>query len=234
MVQIPPSIRIGASVSIEMQTADGAREYRSRIEDIEQGMLHVSMPSEKGQPVLIPAGQYVTLSVTTATGANLFVESEVMGRRMQPVPVVIARPISIESNQQRLFHRVNVRIEPAGIWHWLGQGDPPVTSKPTADTASWQLVKGTILDLSGGGLGMLSEADLPKEAWVHIKFPLPISAELVDARGKVMMARPRPHGTETRYQLGVKFEGLSKQDQERIVRANTQHQLEERRKARGL
>lgn len=234
MVQIPPSIKIGASTTIEVQTIDGAKEYKSRLEDLEAHFLLVSMPSERGQFVVIPSGQYVTLSVSTAAAANLFVEGEVVGRRTQPFPVLVVRPISIESNQQRLFHRVQVRIEPTGFWRWIGEGEPPPGTRPADDGEQWQTLHGTIVDVSGGGLGMVSDAELPREAWVQIRFPLPSTKEPFEARGQIMVARPRPHAGKTQYQLGVKFEHLEKREQERLVKANHQFQIEERRRARGL
>ena len=235
VTQIPPSIRVGASCTIEIQTPDGAKEYKSRIEDIEGHYMLVTLPSEKGAFVEIPSGSYVNLTVGTAAGSNLFVEGEVIQRRTQPFPVLVTRPMSIESNQQRLFHRVQVRIEPQGFWRWLGTGDPPAGARPRGgEDPSWQSVDATIVDLSGGGVGMLSHTELPREAWVHIRFPLPVSKELFDANGRIMIARPRPHGDQVQYFLGMKFEGLDKAAQEQVVRANHQHQIEERRKARGL
>ena len=235
MVQIPPSIRVGSTCNIEIQTPDGARDYKSRVEDIEANHLYVAQPSERGQDVEIASGSYVTLGVVNSAGAMMFVEGEVVGRRAQPVPMLQLRPISIESNQQRLFHRVQVRIDPSGVWRWIGSGDPAPTAKPrtAGEDPNWQSVKATIVDLSGGGLGMLSGTELPREAWVLIRFPLPVSKEPFEARGKIMIARPRPVGDEVQFFLGVKFEGLDKTAQERIVRANHQHQIEERRKARG-
>ena len=236
MVQIPPSIRVGSTCKIEIQTPDGAKEYNSRVEDIQAGQLCVAQPSERGQDVEIPAGSMVTLNVINAAGAMMFVEGEVVGRRAQPVPMLQLRPVSIETNQQRLFHRVQVRIEPDGFWRWIGTGDPPPTAKPRTlgEDPNWQKVQGTIVDLSGGGAGLLSPTELPRGAWVYLRFPLPVSKEQFDARARIMIARPRPVGEEIQYFLGTKFEGLDKTAQEKIVRANHQHQIEERRKARGL
>ena len=236
MVQIPPSIRVGSSCNIEIQTPDGARDYKSRVEDIEANQLLVATPSERGQDVDIATGSFVTLGVVNAAGAMMFVEGEVVGRRAQPLSMLVLRPVSIETNQQRLFHRVQVRIEPDGFWHWVGAGDPAPTAKPRtlSQDPNWQKVAGTVVDLSGGGAGLLSPTELPRESWVFIRFPLPVSKEQMDARGRIMIARPRPQGDLVQYFLGMKFEGLDKAAQERIVRANHQHQIEERRKARGL
>ena len=236
MVQIPPSIRVGSSCNIEIQTPEGARDYKSRVEDIDANQLLVSQPTERGQDVEIASGSYVTLGVVNAAGAMMFVEGEIVGRRAQPLSMLVLRPVSIETNQQRLFHRVQVLIEPAGVWGWIGNGDPPPTAKPRAagEDPNWQTLTATIVDLSGGGLGMLAPTELPRESWVYVRFPLPVSKELFDARGKIMIARPRPVADRVQYFLGVKFEGLDKSAQERIVRANHQHQIEERRKARGL
>lgn len=233
-ITLPPSIRIGASASIEIQNEDGSREYKSRVEDIENGLLVVALPSERGELLQVSSGQFVTLAVQTASGSNLFVEAEVMGRRTSPFPVMVARPVSIESNQQRLFHRVQVVIEPTGVWRWVGQSAPSPTSRPSATNANWERVKGMIVDVSGGGVGFLSETELARETHIVIRFPLPAIKEPFEAYGKVMMCRPRPQGAVVRYQHGIKFEGVSKSDQERLIRANHQYQIEERRRARGL
>lgn len=148
--------------------------------------------------------------------------------------MIVVRPISIESNQQRLFHRVQVRIEPTGFWCWIGEGEPPPTARPSRGDANWQTVNGTIVDVSGGGVGMVADVELPREAWVQVRFPLPVTAEPFEARGRVMIARPRPHAGKVQYQIGVQFAGLDKKEQERLVRANHQYQIEERRRARGL
>lgn len=242
MVALPPSIRIGASTTIEVQTDEGAREFKSRIEDIQNSLLHVAMPSERGQLVVVPTGQYVTLSVMTPTGTNMFIEGEVMGRRTQPFPVLVIRPMSVESNQQRNFHRVQLRMEPMALWQWTGTDDPDrkgirpgaEPSGSNGDAGVWQRVTGTILDVSGGGIGLLADSDIPKDSILRVKFPLPVSGEPIELRGRVMISRPRPQGSETKYQSGVQFEEMSPFDQDRLVRAIHQYQLEERRRSRGL
>jgi c-di-GMP-binding flagellar brake protein YcgR len=235
-IALPASIRIGANVTIEVQTREGAREYKSRIEDFEGGNMLITLPSERGEFVLMPAGQFVTLQVSTQSAANLFVEGEIMGRRTQPFPVMLIRPVSVESNQQRLFHRVQIRIEPLGAWRWIGDGKPaPAARLPRgAADPNWQAVHATIVDLSGGGLGMVVDVEIPRESWMGVRFPLPVVGDPFEAHGIVMMSRPRPHAGRQEWHVGIRFEGLSKIDQERIVKANTQHQIEERRKARGL
>jgi c-di-GMP-binding flagellar brake protein YcgR len=236
MVQIPPSIRVGSTCKIEIQTPEGAKEYNSRVEDVEANHLYVATPSERGKDVEIATGAFVTLAVINAAGAMMFVEGEVVGRKAQPLSMLALRPVSIETNQQRLFHRVQVRIAPDGFWRWIGNGDPPPTAKPRTlgEDPNWQKVASTIVDLSGGGAGLLSPTELPRESWAFVRFPLPVTKEQFDARGKIMIARPRPQGDIVQYFLGMKFEGLDKAAQEKIVRANHQHQIEERRKARGL
>jgi c-di-GMP-binding flagellar brake protein YcgR len=231
---VPPSIRIGAMATIEIHSQDGAREFKTRVEDIENGFLVVATPTERGELVILPVGQVVTLAVQTASGSNLFVEGEVMGRRNAPFPVVVVRPVSIESNQQRNFHRVQVRIDPLGVWHWIGQGEPPPGARPSASDANWQLIACTIVDLSGGGVGLISETELPRDGHMYLRFPLPVFGDVLDARGRVTICRPRPIQDKVQFQVGVRFDGVSKVDQERIVKANTQFQLEQRRKARGL
>jgi c-di-GMP-binding flagellar brake protein YcgR len=233
MVAIPPSIRIGAAATIEVQTVDGAQEYKSRIEDIESNVLHVAVPTERGQLVMIPIGQHVTLSVLTVTSANLFVEGEIMGRRMQPLPVLVIRPIRIELNQQRNFHRVRIRVEPNSLWLWTGADGDTLTVGNDGDADMWRGIGGTIVDISGGGVGLLSDIELAKDAIVRLKFRLPLTDEPLEARGRITICRPRLSGKDTKYLAGIQFEGLSRGDQDRLARVIHQYQIEERRRQRS-
>lgn len=235
-VQIPPSVRIGANILMEVQTPEGQREYKSRVEDIEDGTLVIAMPSERGELVMLNQGEYCTLNIMTVSAAQVFAEGEIIGRRAQPVPLLVIHPFYVETRQQRTFHRVQVRIEPMGVWWWTRPEDKVgLSRRPSAANkdGGWQSYNAVIVDLSGGGLGLLASEELPRGTNMFVRFPLPVTQELMEVRGRITSSRARPKGDQMFYLLGIQFEGLSQQDQERIVKANTRHQIEERRKGLG-
>lgn len=255
MVTIPPTIRIGTPLTLEAQMPEGTKEFKSRLEDIEDGMLLVGTPSEKGQFVPIAVNEYVTLQLSTASSAQVFIEGEIISRRNAPFPVLCIRPISFESKQQRDFHRVQARIDPQAVWHWKGApaaqpqdaaaavGTSPAAVAANAEAATaedggewWQAVDAAIVDLSGGGLGLLADSSVPSGAHLRISFPLPMNEGRLEVDGNVMISRMRPgrdRRERTRYQLGVRFENLTRPDQERLVRAIHRFQIEQRRRAQG-
>ena len=271
MVAIPSTVRIGASVIIEVQTPDGTKEYKSRLEDIEDNQLLIQVPTDRGQIVHISTNEYVTLQIATQSAVQMFSEGEVVAKRTDPFPMLVIRPISFESKQQRDFHRVQARIEPQAVWRWMGKVAPQVsgvaaqkvpthgamvdgtTVKSGAEDGNgsadggdaapaeeatdwWKAGDAAIVDISGGGLGLLSEENVPSGARLRLSFPLPLDEGKLEVGGQVMISRLRPardRRDRTRFQLGVKFEDLNRPDQERLVRAIHRFQIEQRRRAQG-
>ncbi|TAM57983.1 PilZ domain-containing protein [bacterium] len=76
--------------------------------------------------------------------------------------------------------------------------------------------EGWINDLSGGGVKLVTEEDLPAGGVVMLRFKLPESSEPIDARGRVVLSyRDCPRGS---YALGVTFVAIDARQRERIVR----------------
>lgn len=273
MVELPSGLRVGASVTIEMNTHEGTREFKSRVEDIAEGEIAIMMPTERGVPVLIPLNEFISVSTVLPSAAQLFIEGEVVGRRGEPVPMLVVKPLRYQMTQKRQSFRVQARIEPEALWRWVDTAaeaaqkaaeaaeaeaaaaaaaaepsgmpftatfapiaTPAVT--PAAPVAGegeqyWQALTGVIIDISGGGVGLLADQEAPVNSKLRIRFPLPTGEEDLDVAGTVVLARPRPMGQQTRYVLGLKFDELSAEEEERLLKANHHYQLEQRRKALG-
>ncbi|MBF0497598.1 MAG: PilZ domain-containing protein [Deltaproteobacteria bacterium] len=60
---------------------------------------------------------------------------------------------------------------------------------------------GYILDLSGGGMGILTRADHPPDCNIEVSFALPQNEKEISAKGKIMSSIRVKNG----YRLGVKF-----------------------------
>ncbi|TAM72872.1 PilZ domain-containing protein [bacterium] len=76
--------------------------------------------------------------------------------------------------------------------------------------------EGWINDLSGGGIKLVIDEDLPAGGVLALRFLLPESSEPIDARGRVVLSyRDHPQG---RYALGVTFTAIDGGQRERIVR----------------
>jgi hypothetical protein len=241
---LPPSVKVGASATLAANLRDGRVEYRTRIEEIQGTQVHVAAPTRGGQLVLIPMGQLVSLTVVGGPStADLIVEGETVGRVSGQFPTLVIRAQSVQTNQQRAFHRLAVSLTPLLLCCWTGVPEAAPPRRPQAADlaaadqthgATWRRVKGTVVDLSGGGVSLLTDEKIEAGTLIHLELPLPATADVVEARGKVASVRPADGAPGPPYQHGVAFEGLLPAVRERIVRALTQSQLEERRRARGL
>jgi len=75
---------------------------------------------------------------------------------------------------------------------------------------------GWINDLSGGGIKLVTEEDLPANSVIALRFALPDSEEPIHARGRVVLSyRDDPRG---RYAHGVRFTAIDGAQREMIVR----------------
>ncbi|MGH2356283.1 MAG: flagellar brake protein [Chloroflexota bacterium] len=268
MIVIPSEIRLGMTVLIGVQAETGAtNQYKSRLESIEDEALAVAMPSEGGRPVLIAAGEKVTLMVSTRDAAQL-ISGEVTGRRAQPLPMLLIKPTKVESSQRRLLHRVPVTLDGLTVHWWLGEDAPREIHRPPAEASAdprpsrfsfnrgggagsageadagsaaegqgaqpatnWKLLRATAVDISGNGIGLVVGEEVPEGARLYVKVPLPAGDGTFETRGRVVITRPVTRGGRQCHRLGVKFEGLPNREQERLVKALHQYQIELRRRS---
>ena len=230
------AVRLGAAAMLEVETPEGPREYRTRIEDVDGELVHVAMPTEHGTQVVLPLGEEVLVHVATTAAASVDIRGQVTARKVSPYPVLVLRALEVEANQQRSFHRVRVWIQPEEAWMWVDDVESSSGTTASEPRGDWQRVEATVCDLSGGGLGLRMEAAPMKDSTVRVRLLLPLTGEALAVRGRVVSARKTDAAARAGtapFHVGVRFEELAKVDQERLVRALTRVQLEERRKARG-
>ena len=95
MVANLPGVRIGAVCEIAIESADGYGEFKSRIEDLQDDRLTVAMPTHRGAFVIPSIGDPLDVIVPTPGGGSLFLESEVVGRQKEPLPLLNVRVVSV-------------------------------------------------------------------------------------------------------------------------------------------
>ncbi|HET7768616.1 MAG TPA: flagellar brake protein [Chloroflexota bacterium] len=230
MVANLPGVRIGAVCEIAIESADGYGEYKSRIEDLQDDRLTVAMPTHRGAFVIPAIGDPLDVIVPTPGGGTLFLESEVLGRQSEPLPLLNVRVVSVGQRQARGYYRVtNLTVRPTECAVWdISDG---------RDEAFWRPVRAIVQDMSGGGCGLLADEEMPVGSRARIRFPLPFGGGECVGIGEVKMCRP--HGSrgginsarrgEQRYIVGLQMDEITRRTRERLIKAVHRYQAEERR-----
>jgi c-di-GMP-binding flagellar brake protein YcgR len=229
MVASLPGVRIGATCEIAIESADGYGEYKSRIEDFQEDRITVAMPTHRGSFVIPAIGDPIEVIVPTPGGGQLFLESEVTQRQTDPLPMLVLRVLSVGQRQSRGYYRImNLTVRPTECAVWDISGG--------RDDAFWKPVRAIVQDMSGGGVGLLADEEMPVGSRTRIRFPLPFGGGECLGIGEVKMCRP--HGTRgaaaarrghERWIVGLLMDEITRRTRERLIKAVHRYQAEERR-----
>jgi c-di-GMP-binding flagellar brake protein YcgR len=222
MVADLPGVRIGANCEIAIESPDGYGEYKSRIEDMDGDRLTLAMPSLRGAYVIPSMDDLLQVILPTSGGGSLFMEGEVVGRQTQPYPMIVMRVLGVGQQQSRGFFRVNVVLRPTDCAVWDRTGG--------TDEAFWRPVRASVQDMSGGGIGMLADEDIPQGTRMRVRFPLPYGGGECIGTGEVKMCRPhRGSSRSPRWILGLQLDQMARRERERLIKGVHRFQAEERR-----
>jgi c-di-GMP-binding flagellar brake protein YcgR len=201
--------------------------YASRVEDFDAERILVQTPSKKGQNVVLALNEPVAMSVRTADGATLYLDTEVMARippsADNPVPLLALRVLSVGRQQQRGHFRLNISMIPIDVALWersLGEAD-----------GAWKPISAAITDLSGGGVGLSCDHEVAEGSRLRVRFPYPMGEGdfVADARVRKALGFGGSAGGR-KFRVGTEFEELDRMRRERLTRCIFRYQIEQRRR----
>jgi len=138
--------------------------YASSVQDIQGKELFISVPVKKTRSLLLFRGEKVEVTFTAKLARYQFVTS-VLGLRRENIPMfVLEMPENFRRIQLRQFVRVPINL-PVGYSLIPDEGEEPVFTRVES------------LDLSGGGIRLLTDEDLAKDTRLIIEFVLPFNKE---------------------------------------------------------
>lgn len=123
MSKLPPTLRRGVVATLTVGRT--GTPMRVRIEDITpDDVIMLDQPTQGGRPVMIPRGEMVKISAMS-DGYTITIDAEYVGIKQEP-PLVFCnfRTVSVDSQQRRAFHRLQIRLAMEEFWYWKGVGDP--------------------------------------------------------------------------------------------------------------
>ena len=189
-------------LAVELVVSDGEYEgnYRTRIEEVGERIIAVGAPFDHGEIVPLREGTQVKLTFWDEAAAYSF-EGKIMQRIAVPIPMfVLELPDSVDKVQRRNFVRV-----PAFY---------PVSFRVVTKEGLSDLQKGTMIDLSGGGLRFLTKERVDNKALLYALIALP-NGEL---KTPVRVCRAEKIEDSKHYTVSVEFHDIAERERDQIIR----------------
>ncbi len=209
------TLTINTKLNIVPMHSSASAVYDSRVDDVRLNTLIISAPTEKGVAMLIHKDMPIEVSYMAAGGRYYFkskIMSKVTGRN--EVYYEIEMPELIEKSEFREFFRISIMQK--------------VNVSKVDGSVRRYFDDAFCVDISGGGLRMISTKNYADMNFVEVDFTTTIQS-LGKFTGKVVRIIPTADG---KYDIGVKFNNISENDRARIIKYVFKKQIENRQLAR--
>ncbi|KLU65038.1 flagellar brake protein YcgR [Desulfosporosinus acididurans] len=208
------SEKLSHGLAIDLIVLDGeyCGKYRTRIEEVGEKILTVGAPYEKGEVVPLREGTKVIITFWDNLSAYEF-EGEIMQRIAVPIPLFVLKfPDAIKKVQRRNFVRV-----PASF---------SISYRTVTDEGLSDLFRGTMVDLSGGGVRFITNESVENKALLYVLLGIPNGE--IQTSGRV--CRTAKIEETKRYDVTVEFSDLTERERDHIIRCVFERQREMRKK----
>lgn len=155
----PNNLKINQLVEIELNEGNIVEYLPSRIEEIKEDYLYISMPMRKGILLPMRLGQEIKVIIRYKNSTVGFL-TKVVGRRREPIPcLIINKPDHIVAiNQKREYVRLNVSL--------------PVRFRIIDNENNNMIEEGITIDISAGGVLFSSKGEVKKGQKIEIEITL--------------------------------------------------------------
>lgn len=202
----PEDIKINQLLEIEV--GEGER-LASRVEEIKDNYLYISMPMKKGALVPLWPGQEIRL-IFRDRHSSVGGASRVISRRRDPLPhLVVNRPLKlVPVKQKREFVRLPVTL--------------PVRFKVATETAEdnsnniAEIEEGVTIDISAGGLFLTTKAVLQAHQILELELKL-TEHDSIYCKAEVVRVFAKKRQNED-YKIALIFEDISERQRDRIFK----------------
>lgn len=212
-------VNIGEKIEVVINQNTGSKTSYSMIQDIlEDGDIVINMPVLNRYPVVLKAGDTITIIFFRSNGQFSFVAEVKAIIKHDAVYLVRISPKSnIIKSQRRNFYRLKTAV-PISIF-LLDQYGEPLDNDP---------VKGTTIDISGGGVKVLLNQEINKGSLIKCQISLHDDRQIV-VKGKVLRCNKVIEDSIEKYTIGMRFLNISEMNRDSIVQYIFQQQMRLRR-----
>ncbi|MGE4497821.1 MAG: flagellar brake protein [Deferribacterales bacterium] len=207
---------VNTKITLVVTSGDYAGNYDSRVEDFDRdGSILAAMPSSGGVPVPLIPGTKAEISFMGPDSRYRF-ETGVLGRVKNGSIYLLKlqRPAKLERNQLRDFFRVSTRIKGnISMYHPLAPGEKTSVAYDTRECI--------VVDLSGGGCRLISEAETARGQHVGVDL-----SEII-GKGAVIHGRViRTVRLDGKNQISVEFSFKKESERNPLIKYVFKRQIE--------
>jgi len=189
-------------LTVEIVVAEGAYKgkYLTRIEEVGEKILAVGVPFHQGEVVPLREGTKVKLTFWDEAASYSF-EGKIMRRIAVPIPMlVVDLPESVDKVQRRNYVRVPALY--------------PLSFRSVTKEGLSDFQKGTMLELSGGGMRFLTKERLENKSLLYAHLTLPKG----DLKTPVRVCRAEKIDDSKHFTVSVEFHDISERERDQIIR----------------
>ncbi len=195
--------------------------YDSRIEDIDDEKIIISMPSRKGMPVPVVKGSLLHVSALAANGRVTF-DAKVQSVIKDPFYMLaISMPEILRHEQMRQFYRVPVHLR---VKVFLGDLEKMKRMENSEDGIPYE--DGLVDDISGGGCRLSTQAELHEGYNIVVDFTNTAMDGVGRVQCRVVRVSPRPNNRKV---ASIRYWDIEELTRDRIVRYVFRRQLDLRK-----
>lgn len=200
----PNKLRVNQLIEIELTEGDATEYLPSRIEEITEEYLYISMPMRKGTLLPMRIGKEIKIIMRHKNSTVGFF-TKVVGRRREPIPyLIITKPDRIVPvNQKREYVRLDVSL--------------PVRFRVIDDEDNGQIEEGVTIDISAGGALFSTKSELKTGQKIEIEIKL-AAKNIFSCYAHVIRVFERGRQGKNAIQVAVEYDGIAETDRDRIFK----------------
>lgn len=197
-------IKLNQLIEVSVDDANSAyRSLASRIEGVGQESFQISVPMYKGSILPVSLGTRLVIFLIHRGDAYTF-NTVVSGRLRDPIPLLtIRKPEAIQKIQRRFWVRMPVTLK---VGFALENPDGVIEEG-----------SGQSIDLSGGGMLLLTDYDLQPGQVINLGFELPGDGQ-ISCKSRVLRTFRDEYTGKNSIKAAMEFFDISERFRDKIVK----------------
>ena len=199
----PEDLKINQLVEIELKEGDASEYLPSRIEEIKEKYLYISMPMRKGALLPMRIGQEIQVMMRHRNSTVGFL-TKVVGRRGGPLPyLIITKPERIVPvNQKREYVRLNISL--------------PVRFRVIDEEGS-QIQEGVTIDISAGGILLSTQAEVKAGQNIEIEIQL-TARNIFSSHAHIIRVFEKDKKDKNTTRVAIEYDGINEAHRDKIFK----------------
>ena len=198
--------KLDRPLELEVRGEDAVHIYLTKLMDVAPESVSVLAPKDQHDKVVAIEGGTRLKLIVTEGGVVFTFDTMVLGAKLSgTVPLLILqKPARMERVQRRNNFRVPTEEFPCTVTY--------------AEDEQPENLKATCKEISGGGMMIVVERNIPKDGNIEITFQLSEEPEIFSLIGEVKRVEQLQRVGITEYRLGIFFCNISDRQREKIIK----------------